>query len=155
MRSNGTLKILIVDDTKGMREEFCAVCREFVPDARIDEAPDAVKALGLLQKEIPAYDVVFTDMGMLEMNGLKLISHVRDLSHYKETPVIVISKMSGRDDVERALQLGANGYLTRPLQKEDFEVVHLAYLNPILKRKKNGAKPDAEDLVKSLRKMLK
>lgn len=154
MKSSGHLKILIVDDLRSMREEFCSICREFLPDARIDEASDALHAMELIQKEVPIYDAVFTDINMPNISGLKLISYVRSLPLYKNTPLIVISTLSGRNDIERALMLGAEGYLTRPLQKEDFEIIYLTYLLSLAQKKK-GDKTDTEDLMKSLRKMLK
>lgn len=149
------LKLLVVDDIKGMRDEFSAICHEDYPSCRIDEAENVMQAMQLTQKETPPYDAIFTDINMPEISGLKLISLIRELPAYKDTPLIVISTLAGRSDVDRAIQLGANGYLIRPLQKEDFEVVRIAYLDPIQikKRKAAAAKPD--DVVKSLRKLLK
>jgi two-component system chemotaxis response regulator CheY len=117
-----------VDDLDSMRQEFGAICREFVPDARIDEATDVVHAMELLQKEMPIYDVVFTDINMPNISGLKLISFIRALPLYNNVPILVISMMTARNDVERAMELGANGYLMRPLRKEDFEIVYLTYI---------------------------
>ena len=128
MKPNEGLKVLIVDDLESMRKEFGSICREFLPDVRIDEATDVVHAMELLQKEMPIYDAVFTDINMPNISGLKLISFVRALPLYNNVPIIVISVLSARTDVERALELGANGYLMRPLQRQDFEVVYLSYI---------------------------
>lgn len=149
------LKILIVDDLKTLRDGFTAMFREFYPEAHIDEASDVMQAMPMIQKETPPYDAVFTDINMPEVSGLKLISLVRDLPLYKETPLIVISSLSDKNDVDRAIELGANGYLIRPLQKDDFEIVRLAYLEDIRKKKRKKSSEDPEQLVKSLRKMLK
>jgi hypothetical protein len=43
----------------------------------------------------------------------------------------------------------------RPLQKDDFEIVFTAYLQPLLQKKRSGSHQLPEDVVKSLRKMLK
>lgn len=134
-----SLKILIVDDLKSMREEFASVCRLFLPDALIDEAEDVPRAMELLQKQAPPYDAVFTDINMPDISGLKLITAIRELSPYKTVPLIVISALTGRQDVERAIQLGANGYLLRPLQKDDFEIIFTAYLQPLLQRQRSGS----------------
>lgn len=147
-----SLKLLIVDDIKSMRDEFSHVCREFIPDARIEEAQDVMQAMEMISRPGNSYDVVFTDINMPAISGLKLISNLREIQAYRNTPLIVISTMAGRQDIERALLLGANGYLLRPLQKEDFEIVHLAYLKPIQDKRKDGSVQDAEALVQSLRK---
>lgn len=149
------LKLLVVDDVKGLRDEFSAICREDYPLCRIDEAENVMQAMALMNKESPPYDAVFTDINMPEISGLQLIPLVRDLPAYKSTPLIVMSTLSGRSDVDRAIQLGASGYLIRPLQKEDFEIVRLAYLDPIQIKKRKGAVTAPEDMVKSLRKLLK
>src|SRR6187549_2127232 len=97
-----SLKILVVDDLKSMREEFLSTCRQFIPDAKIDEAEDVVQAMELLKKP-GVYDAIFTDINMPGITGLKLISQVRELPAYKHVPLIVISTVSGRQDVERAI----------------------------------------------------
>jgi two-component system chemotaxis response regulator CheY len=155
MKEGRQLKLLVVDDVKGMRDEFSAICREAFPFCRIDEAENVMRAMACMQKESPPYDAVFTDINMPEISGLQLIPLIRDLPAYKNTPLIVISTLAGRSDVDRAIQLGASGYLIRPLQKEDFEVVRLAYLDPIQIKKRKSAAPAAEDMVASLRKLLK
>ena len=131
-----SLKILIVDDIDLMRQEFISICREYVPDARIDEANNVVRAMEMLIKESPPYDAIFTDVNMPAVSGLKLISLVRNLIHYKDVPVIVMSTVTGRSDIARALQIGANAYLTRPMQREYFEIIYLSYLDPVLKKRR-------------------
>lgn len=143
--------MLIVDDLKMMREEFTLICREFIPNVMIDEAADVMQAMELLQKDAPCYDAVFTDINMPDISGLTLITNARNLPNYKDVPLIVISVLTGRPDVERALQLGANGYLLRPLQKEDFEIVYTAYLEPILQKKRSGPHQLPPDVLKSFR----
>lgn len=134
--ANATLKLLIVDDIPVMRQEFIAICREYVPQARIDEASNVMEAMESLINEDPPYDAVFTDVNMPAVSGLKLISLVRNLLTYRTVPVIVMSTLTGRSDIARALQLGANAYLTRPMQREYFEIVYLGYLDPVLRKKR-------------------
>ena len=149
------LRVLIVDDLHAMREEFGSICRAFIPDVKIEEAENVMQAMDLLQKQAAPYDAIFTDINMPGISGLKLITQARELPAYKRVPLIVISTLAGRQDVERAMQLGANGYLIRPLQKDDFEIVHTAYLLPILQKKRSGVHQAPDDVLKSLRKMLK
>jgi two-component system chemotaxis response regulator CheY len=101
MKSSITIKFLIVDDIKQMRAELSAMCRSFIPGAKIDEAADVLQAMEFLQKGMPPYDAVFTDINMPTISGLKLISHLRDLPLYKKTPVIVVSSLGTKKDIER------------------------------------------------------
>jgi two-component system chemotaxis response regulator CheY len=50
------------------------------------------------------------------MDGLKLISLIRGEDNLKDMPIIVITTEGAREDRERALALGANEYLTKPIQ---------------------------------------
>jgi two-component system chemotaxis response regulator CheY len=50
------------------------------------------------------------------MDGLKLISLMREEDSLKEIPVVVITTEGAQEDRERALKLGANEYLTKPIQ---------------------------------------
>jgi two-component system chemotaxis response regulator CheY len=50
------------------------------------------------------------------MDGLKLIQRVRTDPKHKDTPIIVITTEGGKQDRDRALKLGANAYITKPIQ---------------------------------------
>jgi len=50
------------------------------------------------------------------MDGLKLVSLIRNDPQYKEVPVVVITTEGAQEDRDRALALGANEYITKPIQ---------------------------------------
>jgi two-component system chemotaxis response regulator CheY len=50
------------------------------------------------------------------MDGLKLVSLVRNDANYKSIPIVVITTEGAQEDRERALALGANDYITKPIQ---------------------------------------
>ena len=52
----------------------------------------------------------------LEMDGLKLVKRVRTDPVHKDTPIIIITTEGSQEDRQRALQLGANAYITKPIQ---------------------------------------
>jgi two-component system chemotaxis response regulator CheY len=81
---------------------------------RIIEASDGVDGLKKLSAE--KFDLIFTDINMPIMDGLKLVSLVRNDASYKGTPIVVITTEGAQEDRERALALGANDYITKPIQ---------------------------------------
>ncbi len=81
---------------------------------RIVEANDGVDGLKKLAAE--RFDIIFTDINMPVMDGLKLISLVREDGNYREIPIVVITTEGAVEDRERALALGANDYITKPIQ---------------------------------------
>ena len=80
----------------------------------VTEADDGVD--GLRKLASASYDIILTDINMPIMDGLKLIQRVRTDPKHKDTPIVVITTEGGKEDRERALRLGANAYITKPIQ---------------------------------------
>jgi two-component system chemotaxis response regulator CheY len=78
------------------------------------EADDGVDALKKLSQQ--HFDVLITDINMPMMDGLKLVSMVRKDEVHKEIPIIIITTEGAQEDRQRALSLGANAYITKPIQ---------------------------------------
>ena len=80
-------------------------------------ATDGADALEKLSEQIP--DVMLVDIEMPRMNGFELTELVRDDPSYKDIPIIIITSRSGPKHRERAMELGATLYLTKPYQEVD------------------------------------
>jgi two-component system chemotaxis response regulator CheY len=63
-------------------------------------------------------DLVLTDINMPDINGLELLSFIRNNPIYKNVPVVVISTEGSRKDIDKGLALGANEYLVKPFNPE-------------------------------------
>jgi two-component system chemotaxis response regulator CheY len=85
-----------------------------VKSLKITEADDGVAALKLLQTD--TFNILITDINMPVMDGLKLVSLVRKDANHKDIPIIIITTEAAQEDRERALALGANAYITKPIQ---------------------------------------
>jgi two-component system chemotaxis response regulator CheY len=81
---------------------------------KVVEADDGVDALKKLSQQ--HFDVLITDINMPMMDGLKLVSMVRKDEAHKEIPIIIITTEGAQEDRQRALSLGANAYITKPIQ---------------------------------------
>ncbi len=106
-------KVLVVEDSPTMRQLIVFALKR-IRGFQIVEANDGVDGLKKLSAE--KFDLILTDINMPIMDGLKLVSMVRNDPHYKETPIIVITTEGAIEDRERALALGANEYITKPIQ---------------------------------------
>ncbi len=106
-------KVLVVEDSPTMRQLIVFALRR-IRGFQIVEANDGVDGLKKLSAE--KFDLILTDINMPIMDGLKLVSMVRNDPSYKETPIIVITTEGATEDRERALALGANEYITKPIQ---------------------------------------
>lgn len=104
---------LVVEDSPTMRQ-LIAFALKRLRGIRIVEANDGVDGLKKLATE--RFDIIFTDINMPVMDGLKLISLVREDGNYREIPIVVITTEGAVEDRERAIALGANDYITKPIQ---------------------------------------
>ena len=106
-------KVLVVEDSPTMRQLIVFALKR-IRGFQIVEANDGVD--GLKKLSAHKFDLILTDINMPIMDGLKLVSMVRNDPNYKETPIIVITTEGATEDRERALALGANEYITKPIQ---------------------------------------
>ena len=72
--------------------------------------------VGLKKLASTKFDLVITDINMPIMDGLKLVKRVRSDPVHKDTPIVIITTEGSNEDRQRALQLGANAYITKPIQ---------------------------------------
>ncbi|NOQ52172.1 MAG: response regulator [Desulfuromonadaceae bacterium] len=108
-----TARVLVVDDSPTMRQLIVFALRR-IPGLQIDEAGDGVAALKKLASE--SYSLLLTDINMPIMDGLKLVSLIRNDSQYNTVPIVVITTEGAAQDRDKALALGANEYLAKPIQ---------------------------------------
>ncbi|HXC93629.1 MAG TPA: response regulator [Geobacteraceae bacterium] len=105
--------ILIVEDSPTMRQLISFALKR-IRGVRIVEAGDGVDGLKKVSAE--KFDMIFTDINMPVMDGLKLISLVREDATHKGIPIVVITTEGAQEDRQRALALGADDYITKPIQ---------------------------------------
>lgn len=85
-----------------------------VKRVQVTEAEDGVDALRKLASG--KYDLIMTDINMPIMDGLKLVKRIRSDEKHAQTPIIVITTEGSTEDRQRAMALGANAYITKPIQ---------------------------------------
>ena len=104
---------LVVEDSPMMRQ-LLVFALSRVKHLRVTEADDGVD--GLRKLAAGKFDIILTDINMPIMDGLKLVKRVRTDPTHKDTPIIVITTEGSQEDRQRAMQLGANAYITKPIQ---------------------------------------
>ena len=113
MPENSDLACLVVEDSPMMRQLIVfALAR--LKNIKVTEADDGI--VGLKKLASTKFDLVITDINMPIMDGLKLVKRVRSDPVHKDTPIVIITTEGSHEDRQRALQLGANAYITKPIQ---------------------------------------
>lgn len=108
-----SIEFLVVDDSPTMRQLVVHGLRRIF-GAHIDEAGDGVEACKKLASK--TYDLVMLDINMPLLDGLKVLSHIRSSKNNAQTCVIMLTTEGGEVEKARAQELGANAYLTKPVQ---------------------------------------
>ena len=102
------LSILLVEDEKNICD-FISTSLS-AQDYRISTAHTGKEALPIITSQCP--DLILLDLGLPDMDGMEIIRQVRTWS---SVPIIVLSARTQEQDKVRALDLGADDYLTKPI----------------------------------------
>ncbi|MGE5615310.1 MAG: adenylate/guanylate cyclase domain-containing protein, partial [Bacillota bacterium] len=122
MRDVGRGRLLVVDDNKVNR---LLLGRSLEQQGHtVATASNGREALDMLKRE--PYDLVLLDMEMPEMDGFQVLGELVKDPRLNDLPVIVTSSLEGLDNVVRCIELGAEDYLTKPV-------------NPVLLKARIGA----------------
>ena len=107
--NNSTITVLLVDDHPVVRDGFRRIL-EITPDIRVvAEADDGEAGYALYREYKP--DVVVLDLNMPGIGGLETIRRIR--AHDPDARILVFSMHANETMVQRALEMGATGYLTK------------------------------------------
>lgn len=106
-------KILLVDDNRELR---LFMYNNLVEHFQIFEAEDGVEALATIRREEP--DLVVTDLMMPNMDGIELVNRVRNDFSISHIPIIMLTAKHSPDERIKAMEFGADGYITKPFSIE-------------------------------------
>lgn len=121
----GEKNILLVDDSSVMRMFLSTLIRKTLPGITIVEAVNGLDALEKLKDQ--DFDLVLTDMIMPEMDGVQLIEEIRRGLN-KRIPIVIITTKGEEGERERGLSIGADGYLTKPIDGYELKETVLKFL---------------------------
>lgn len=107
-----TTKVLIVDDSRAMRD----MLRHSLTAAgfAVIQAEDGVNGLEVLEAETEKPDVIVTDINMPRMDGFGFIEAVRSGEVCRATPVLVLTTEVDPEKKNRARSAGATGWIVKP-----------------------------------------
>ena len=118
MTSPSELKDLVVDDFSTMRRIVRGLLKE-MGCTQVEEAEDGVAALAMLRGG--RFDFVVSDINMPNMNGFELLEAIKADSALAQIPVLMVTAEARKEDIVRAAQSGAAGYIVKPFTKATLE----------------------------------
>ena len=112
------MRFLIVDDFSTMRRIVRGLLKE-IGHVDCDEAEDGAVALAKLRSG--RFDFVVTDINMPNVNGFELLEEIRKDPALQSLPVLMVTAEARKEDIVRAAQLRASGYIVKPFTKATLE----------------------------------
>jgi two-component system cell cycle response regulator DivK len=104
-------KILVVDDNQDNRELVVKLLKN--KGYRMIEAIDGEDALQKAFTERP--DLVLMDISIPKLDGYEVTRRLKSQEGLKDTPIIALTAHAMRGDMEKALNAGCEGYITKPI----------------------------------------
>jgi len=112
------MKFLIVDDFSTMRRIVRGLLKE-IGHHNAEEAEDGKVAFNMLKAS--KFDFVVSDINMPNMNGFELLGAIKKDDSLKHLPVLMVTAEARKEDIVRAAQEGAAGYIVKPFTKATLE----------------------------------
>ncbi len=118
MSTQTDMKFLIVDDFSTMRRIVRGLLKE-IGYNNAEEAEDGAVALTMLKGA--KFDFVVSDINMPNMTGFDLLAAIKKDDSLKHLPVLMVTAEARKEDIVRAAQDGAAGYIVKPFTKATLE----------------------------------
>jgi DNA-binding NarL/FixJ family response regulator len=109
------MKILLVDDHVLIRDALRGVLKELTDDANVLEASDCRQAMRLIEAN-PDLHLILLDLNLPDRDGFAVLADLRKC--FATISVVVLSAVDDRDNVLRALDLGALGFIPKSATRE-------------------------------------
>lgn len=125
LENSKNLNILYVEDDEDIRKSTSLLLANFFNS--VDTAEDGEQGYKKYAQHFKnnekTYDIVFSDISMPNMNGLEMIEKIREINH--DQALIIITAFNEPEYLSAAIELGINGFLTKPIEIEQFKhVIH-------------------------------
>ncbi len=109
-----TYYILIIDDDKEDHYFLRTAITKVLPQAIVESVYDGSEALEYLNRVVTRPDLIFLDLNMGKLSGKATLKHLKtDVSLY-QVPVIILTTSESEKEKMEILNLGANGFYTKP-----------------------------------------
>ncbi|MEO1135326.1 MAG: response regulator [Pseudomonadota bacterium] len=120
--------VLLVEDDAADQEILRRAVSEGVLRADLRIVSDGADALAYLSQEggyasrenAPKPDLVLLDLNMPGLSGHEVLARLRAKSETRTLPVVVLTTSDSDQDIVKSYELGANSYITKPVNFQDF-----------------------------------
>jgi two-component system chemotaxis response regulator CheY len=111
-----TADILIVDDSKVMREMIAACLRpeQGIAFSHAGSGLEAIERLSLKK-----FDLIILDLNMPDIGGIEVVEFIRGQDRLRELPILIVTTRGDDASRTRALEVGASRFMTKPFAPDE------------------------------------
>jgi two-component system phosphate regulon response regulator PhoB len=111
-------RVLVVDDEAPLRELIVVTLGDAY---ECEEAADGETALAMMEEDPP--DIMFLDVMLPGLSGIEVLRAMRANPALRGVAVVVVSAWQGPQDIARAIESGADGFLEKPFRVDELASV--------------------------------
>ncbi|MCL0063976.1 response regulator transcription factor [Dehalococcoidia bacterium] len=108
------MKVLVIEDDVATVEAIRLCLEIHRPDTSATLTAKGIEGIELLRGEAP--DVVILDLGLPDIDGIRVLEKIRQFS---DVPVLIVSARDTQDSIVKGLELGAEDYIVKPFDYRD------------------------------------
>ena len=120
MTGMNEVEILLVEDSSADVELTLRALSQHNLANHVQVARDGAEAIEFLQGSNRSPKVVLLDLKLPKVSGLDVLRRIKDDERTKRIPVVVLTSSREEPDIAEAYRLGANSYIVKPVDFEDF-----------------------------------
>jgi CheY-like chemotaxis protein len=112
--------LLLVEDNRGDARLVAEAIKDFTNPLTLHVAEDAEEALSFIRVSDPRPDLVILDLNLPTGDGRQVLLEIKNDPNSWSVPVIVLSTSDAPRDVAKCYEIGANAYLRKPVDVNEF-----------------------------------
>jgi CheY-like chemotaxis protein len=123
--TDSTANILLIEDNHGDVRLLQEAMTRVEIDQELHVVTDGAEALDFVHQrgeytDVPSPDLILLDLNLLQVNGIDVLCELDEDVDLACIPVIVLTSSQADKDIRQAYECGANAYLTKPVDPEEF-----------------------------------
>ncbi len=119
-----TMDILIIEDSLYDAELIIRALKKDNPDINVEIMTDGEEAIEFLErmviKKFQYPKLIILDLKLPKINGIEVLTYLKQNEVTESIPVVILSSSDEKSDVKRCYQLGANSYVLKDIEVENF-----------------------------------
>ena len=107
--------VFIADDDEDDRYQLARAFRQYSPDCAIHFAQDGLTLLTDIERAQPQPYLIILDLNMPRLDGFETLEYLRAHPQYQDLPIVILTTSEADVDRQRAKTLGADLFITKPI----------------------------------------